>query len=84
MWYGLEKPKKAKRQGLIKARLVFSAEKISEVAMQEHRHLLRILLLHELENSKVFTLWYLFLMRCSANNKFVLFLGGALLVVWKL
>lgn len=53
MWYSLDKPKKSKRQGLIKTRLIFTSEKISEVAMQEHRHLLRILLLHELENSKV-------------------------------
>ncbi|XP_077293918.1 C2 and C2B_Munc13-like domain-containing protein staccato isoform X3 [Arctopsyche grandis] len=58
MWYSLDKPKKAKRQGLIKARLVFTAEKISEVAIQEHRHLLRILLLHELEHSKVAPYWW--------------------------
>lgn len=36
----------------------FSAEKNSKVALQEHRHLLRILLMHELETSKVAKFWW--------------------------
>lgn len=55
MWYGLDKRNKAKRQGVLKLRVAFSAQKDKRVAAQEHRHLLRILLLHELETSKVST-----------------------------
>lgn len=53
MWYSLDKKSKVSRQGVIKVRLALSSEKNSQVAAQEHRHLLRILLLHELEMSKV-------------------------------
>lgn len=53
MWFNLSKKSKLRRQGVVKLRLNFSAEKNSQVASQEHRHLLRILLLHELETSKV-------------------------------
>lgn len=53
MWFSLSKKSKLRRQGVVKVRLNFSSEKNSQVAAQEHRHLLRILLLHELENSKV-------------------------------
>lgn len=53
MWYSLDKKHKANRQGVIKVRLTFGSEKNSQVAAQEYRHLLRILLLHELEMSKV-------------------------------
>lgn len=58
MWFSLEKKNKPKHQGLIKLRLSFSAEKNSKVAVQEHKHLLRILLLHELETSKVAPYWW--------------------------
>lgn len=58
MWYSLEKKQKLKRQGLIKIRLTFSAEKNNKVASQEHRHLLRILLMHELDSSKVAPYWW--------------------------
>lgn len=53
MWFSLSKKSKLRRQGVVKVRLNFSSEKNSQVAAQEHRHLLRIILLHELENSKV-------------------------------
>lgn len=53
MWFSLSKKSKLKRQGVVKVRLNFSSEKNAQVAAQEHRHLLRIILLHELENSKV-------------------------------
>jgi hypothetical protein len=53
LWCTLEKKGKAKKQGDVKIRLSFSSEKNSQVASQEHRHLLRLMLLHELENSKV-------------------------------
>lgn len=58
MWFSLEKKGKPKHQGLIKLRLSFSAEKNSKVAVQEHKHLLRVLLLHELEASKVAPYWW--------------------------
>lgn len=53
MWLNLSKKSKLRRQGVLKVRFNFSSEKNSQVAAQEHRHLLRILLLHELESSKV-------------------------------
>ncbi|XP_045469629.1 protein unc-13 homolog 4B isoform X2 [Harmonia axyridis] len=58
MWYSLDKKNKDTRQGIIKVRLSFSSKKNSLVAEQEHRHLLRILLLHELEKSKVAPHWW--------------------------
>ena len=58
MWYNLDKKNKLRRQGTIRIRLNFSSEKNSQVAAQEHRHLLRILLLHELESSKVTPYWW--------------------------
>lgn len=58
MWYNLTKKNKAKRQGLIKVKLNFSGEKNNQVALQEHRHLLRVLLLHELEHSQVAPFWW--------------------------
>lgn len=58
MWFNLSKKSKLRRQGVVKVRLNFSSEKNSQVAAQEHRHLLRILLLHELENSKVAPYWW--------------------------
>lgn len=53
LWCTLEKKGKSKKQGDVKIRLSFSSEKNFHVASQEHRHLLRLMLLHELENSKV-------------------------------
>ncbi|KAJ8716635.1 hypothetical protein PYW07_003262 [Mythimna separata] len=58
MWFSLSKKSKLRRQGVVKVRLNFSSEKNSQVAAQEHRHLLRIILLHELENSKVAPYWW--------------------------
>ncbi|XP_028162943.1 protein unc-13 homolog 4B isoform X3 [Ostrinia furnacalis] len=58
MWFNLSKKSKLRRQGVVKVRLNFSSEKNSQVAAQEHRHLLRILLLHELESSKVAPFWW--------------------------
>ncbi|CAK1585383.1 unnamed protein product [Parnassius mnemosyne] len=58
MWFNLSKKSKLRRQGVLKLRLNFSSEKNSQVAAQEHRHLLRILLLHELESSKVAPYWW--------------------------
>lgn len=58
MWFTLDRKNKSKHQGLIKLRLSFSAEKNSQVAIQEHKHLLRILLMHELETSKVAPYWW--------------------------
>lgn len=58
MWFSLDRKNKTKHQGLIKLRLSFSAEKNNRVAIQEHKHLLRILLMHELETSKVAPHWW--------------------------
>ncbi|XP_041980361.1 protein unc-13 homolog 4B isoform X3 [Aricia agestis] len=58
MWLNLSKKSKLRRQGVLKVRCSFSSEKNSQVAAQEHRHLLRILLLHELESSKVAPYWW--------------------------
>nr|CAD7430429.1 unnamed protein product [Timema monikensis] len=52
-WCTLERKHKAKKQGDLKVRMTFSSEKNHQVASQEHRHLLRLLLLHELDKSKV-------------------------------
>jgi BAI1-associated protein 3 len=53
LWLSLDKKNKSKRRGLVKVRLAFNTEHNVQVAFQEHRHLLRILLLHELEARKV-------------------------------
>ncbi|XP_016908252.2 protein unc-13 homolog 4B isoform X9 [Apis cerana] len=53
MWYSLEKKNKPKRRGVVKLRLAFSAEHNALVAAQEHRHLIRVLLLYELETEKI-------------------------------
>ena len=53
VWCPLEKKTKTKKQGNVKVKLSFSSEKNSQVSSQEYRHLLRLLLLHELESSKV-------------------------------
>ncbi|CRK88354.1 CLUMA_CG002131, isoform A [Clunio marinus] len=58
MWYNLDKKGKTKTQGTIKVRLNFSSAKNDQVASQEHRHLLKILLYHELESSKVAHHWW--------------------------
>lgn len=58
MLFTLDKKNKPKHQGLIKLRLSFSVEKNSKVAVQEHKHLLRVILLHELESSKVAPYWW--------------------------
>ncbi|XP_046996115.1 protein unc-13 homolog 4B isoform X1 [Schistocerca americana] len=51
-WCSLERKNKGKKQGDIKIKLSFGAEKNPMVALQEHRHLLRLLLLHDLEEAK--------------------------------
>ncbi|XP_049820275.1 protein unc-13 homolog 4B isoform X3 [Aethina tumida] len=58
MWYSLDKKNKINRQGVLKVRISFSSEKNNQVAEQEHRHLLRLILLHELETSKVAPFWW--------------------------
>lgn len=58
MWYNLDKKGKTRTQGTIKVRLNFSSEKNDQVAAQEHRHMLKILLYHELEASQVAHYWW--------------------------
>ncbi|KAK9497100.1 hypothetical protein O3M35_004477 [Rhynocoris fuscipes] len=52
-WYNLEK--KSRNRGAIKVKLAFSSEKNNQVAAQEHRHLLRLILLQEIEQNKLDT-----------------------------
>lgn len=58
MWYSLDKKNKANRQGVVKIRIALSSERNRQVAEQEHRHMLRIILLYELEMSKVVPFWW--------------------------
>ncbi|KAL5288048.1 hypothetical protein ACFFRR_008722 [Megaselia abdita] len=58
VWYNLEKGTKTNSRGSVLIHMSFSAEKNNKVALQEHRHLLRILLMHELETSKVAKFWW--------------------------
>ncbi|XP_076251022.1 C2 and C2B_Munc13-like domain-containing protein staccato isoform X3 [Rhynchophorus ferrugineus] len=58
MWYSLDKKHKATRQGVLKVRVSFSSGKNNQVAQQEHRHMRKIILLHELEMSKVAPHWW--------------------------
>lgn len=53
MWYSLDKKSKINRQGVLKVRVAFGTEKNNQVAEQEYRHMIRIILLHELEVSQV-------------------------------
>lgn len=57
MWYSLDKKGRTARRGVIKLRLTFGSEKDNRVAAQEHKHLLHILLLHELEALQVIYLY---------------------------
>ncbi|XP_050433740.1 protein unc-13 homolog 4B [Adelges cooleyi] len=47
-WYNLEKKGKAKPQGNLLLKLSFGSEKDKQVAAQEHRHLLKVLLAHQI------------------------------------
>ncbi|KAM7362908.1 C2 and C2B_Munc13-like domain-containing protein staccato isoform 2-T2 [Cochliomyia hominivorax] len=58
VWYNLEKGNKTKSRGSILVNLALSAEKDKRVAVQEHRHLLKLLLLHELDSSQVANYWW--------------------------
>uniref|UniRef100_A0A1I8PQW5 Protein unc-13 homolog 4B n=1 Tax=Stomoxys calcitrans TaxID=35570 RepID=A0A1I8PQW5_STOCA len=58
VWYNLEKGNKTKSRGSILVNLALSAEKNKHVAVQEHRHLLKLLLMHELESSQVANYWW--------------------------
>lgn len=42
-----------KRKGTVKLKMAFGSEKNTQVAAQEHRHILRLLLLHHIQTSKV-------------------------------
>ncbi|KAF2898858.1 hypothetical protein ILUMI_07316 [Ignelater luminosus] len=53
MWYSLDKKSKINRRGVVKVRLSFGSEKNSQVAAQEYKHLLQVLLLHELESAQI-------------------------------
>ncbi|XP_012162614.1 protein unc-13 homolog 4B isoform X2 [Ceratitis capitata] len=58
VWYNLEKGSKGKSRGAVLVGLTLSAEKNKRVAIQEHRHLLNILLIYELESSQVAEYWW--------------------------
>lgn len=57
-WFELGKGSKTKSRGSILVNLTLSAEKNKHVAIQEHRHLLKLLLMHELETSQVANYWW--------------------------
>lgn len=50
-WYNLEN--KGKQRGNLLVNLSFGSEKNKEVSAQEHRHLLRVLLTHQINAQKV-------------------------------
>ncbi|KAH8309667.1 hypothetical protein KR044_007803 [Drosophila immigrans] len=58
IWYNLEKGTKTKSRGSVLVNLALSAEKNKNVAIQEHKHLLKLLLLHELDTSQVANFWW--------------------------
>ncbi|XP_011188202.2 protein unc-13 homolog 4B isoform X2 [Zeugodacus cucurbitae] len=58
VWYNLEKGSKTKSRGSVLLNMTLSAEKNKRVAIQEHKHLLNILLIHELESSQVAEYWW--------------------------
>ncbi|XP_055377531.1 protein unc-13 homolog 4B isoform X2 [Condylostylus longicornis] len=60
VWYSLDKNGKNSKnsRGSVLIHMSFSAEKNNRVAAQEHRHLLKILLMHELETSQVAQYWW--------------------------
>ncbi|XP_030370061.1 protein unc-13 homolog 4B isoform X2 [Scaptodrosophila lebanonensis] len=58
VWYNLEKGNKTKSRGSLLINLTLSAEKNKSVAVQEHKHLLKLLLIHELETSQVANFWW--------------------------
>lgn len=55
-WYNLEKKGKGKPQGNLLLKLSFGSKKNKQVAAQEHRHLLRVLLTHQMNVQKVIIL----------------------------
>ena len=57
-WFELGKGAKTKSRGSVLVNLTLSAEKNKHVAIQEHRHLLKLLLMHELETSQVANYWW--------------------------
>ncbi|XP_034664063.1 protein unc-13 homolog 4B isoform X4 [Drosophila subobscura] len=58
VWYNLEKGNKARSRGSILVNLTLSAEKNKSVAVQEHKNLLKLLLMYELETSQVAYFWW--------------------------
>ncbi|EDW84880.2 uncharacterized protein Dwil_GK12905, isoform B [Drosophila willistoni] len=58
VWYNLEKGSKTRSRGSILLNLALSAEKNKNVAVQEHKHLLQLLLMHELDTSQVANYWW--------------------------
>ncbi|GLH12147.1 Protein unc-13 homolog 4B, partial [Gryllus bimaculatus] len=51
-WCDLEKKGKTDKRGRVKVKLAFSTQKSKEAAFKDHRNLLRLLLLHELETTE--------------------------------
>ncbi|KAH8295174.1 hypothetical protein KR018_008180 [Drosophila ironensis] len=58
VWYNLEKGNKTRSRGSILVNLALSAEKNKSVAVQEHKNLLKLLLMHELDTSQVANYWW--------------------------
>ncbi|XP_020817785.1 protein unc-13 homolog 4B isoform X3 [Drosophila serrata] len=58
VWYNLEKGSKGRSRGSLLVNLALSAEKNKSVAVQEHKNLLKLLLMYELETSQVANYWW--------------------------
>ncbi|XP_032597661.1 protein unc-13 homolog 4B isoform X2 [Drosophila grimshawi] len=58
VWYNLEKGSKTKSRGSVLVNITLSAEKNKNVACQEHKHLLKLLLMNELDTSQVTNYWW--------------------------
>ncbi|ALC45396.1 CG34349, partial [Drosophila busckii] len=58
VWYNLEKGNKTRSRGSVLVNIALSAEKNKNVACQEHKHLLKLLLLNELDSSQVANYWW--------------------------
>ncbi|KAH8384033.1 hypothetical protein KR009_011796 [Drosophila setifemur] len=58
VWYNLEKGSKGRSRGSLLVNLALSAEKNKSVAVQEHKNLLKLLLMHELDTSQVANYWW--------------------------
>lgn len=70
-WYSLEKKGKGKPQGSLLLKLSFGSEKNKQVAAQEYRHLLRVLLAYQM-NIEMVILSFSNLVKSEINLNLIL------------